>query len=76
MITTTANELVKDIHDRMPAILRPEDEKIWLNTKITDTDYLNTLLKPFDNSLMEAYKVSSLVNSPKNNTIDLIQKIC
>jgi putative SOS response-associated peptidase YedK len=76
VITTTANELVKDIHDRMPAILRPEDEKIWLNTKITDTDYLNTLLKPFDNSLMEAYKVSSLVNSPKNNTIDLIQKIC
>ena len=76
VITTTPNELVKDIHDRMPVILRPEDEKIWINPTITDTDYLNTLLKPIDSHLMETYEVSNLVNSPKNNTIDLIQKIC
>ncbi|SEN78098.1 Putative SOS response-associated peptidase YedK [Mesobacillus persicus] len=75
VITTEANELVKDIHNRMPVILRPEEEKIWLNP---DTKYneLNPLLKPFNLELMEAYEVSAMVNSPKNNSVELIQKIC
>ncbi len=76
VITTTPNELVKDIHDRMPVILNPEDEKIWLNRTITDTAYLDQLLKPLDKELMETYEVSSLVNSPKNNSVELIQRIC
>jgi putative SOS response-associated peptidase YedK len=76
VITTSANELVKNIHDRMPVILQPEAEKIWLDTSITDPDNLNRLLVPLDSDLMEAYEVSPLVNSPKNNTIDLIQRIC
>lgn len=75
VITTEANELVKDIHNRMPVILRPEEEKMWLNP---DTNYneLNPLLKPFNMELMEAYEVSTMVNSPKNNSVELIQKIC
>lgn len=76
VITTSPNELVQDIHDRMPVILRPEDEKYWLDSSITDTTKLNPLLKPLDHALMEAYEVSPLVNSPKNNSIELIQKIC
>ena len=36
VITTTANELMKDIHDRMPVILKPEDEKTWLDPTIHD----------------------------------------
>jgi putative SOS response-associated peptidase YedK len=75
VITTTANELVHDIHDRMPVILQPKDEKVWLNPKSNPKE-LDQLLKPLDRELMEAYQVSSLVNSPKNNTVDLIQKIC
>ncbi len=76
VITTTANEMVRDIHDRMPVILRPETEKVWLNPAIVDTDYLNQLLVPLDSELMEAYEVSSLINSPKNNSIELIERIC
>jgi putative SOS response-associated peptidase YedK len=76
VITTTPNELVKNIHDRMPVILKPEDEKIWLDPRISDTDLLSQMLKPLDEELMETYEVSPLVNSPKNNSIDLIQKIC
>jgi putative SOS response-associated peptidase YedK len=75
VITTTANDLVKDIHDRMPVILKAEDEKIWLNPSITDTNLLQPLLKSFCEEQMEAYEVSSLVNSPKNNSIELAQKI-
>jgi putative SOS response-associated peptidase YedK len=76
VITTSPNELVQDIHDRMPVILNPEDEKYWLDPSVTDTTKLNPLLKPLDHALMEAYEVSQLVNSPKNNSIELIQKIC
>lgn len=75
VITTRANELMKDIHVRMPVILKPEEEKNWLDPSISDTNYLDQFLQPFDENLMEAYEVSSLVNSPKNNSIDLIQKI-
>jgi putative SOS response-associated peptidase YedK len=76
VITTGPNELMKDIHDRMPVILKPDDEKIWINPTISDANELNKLLVPFDENLMETYEVSSLVNSPKNNSVELIQKIC
>ena len=75
VITTTANELMKDIHDRMPVILKPEDENIWLNPTIYDPNELNHLLKPLSEEVMEAYEVSSLVNSPKNNSAQLITKL-
>jgi putative SOS response-associated peptidase YedK len=76
VITTTPNNLVEDIHDRMPVILRPEDEKIWLDPSIPDTRLLDPLLVPLNENLMEVYEVSPLVNSPKNNSIELIQRIC
>jgi putative SOS response-associated peptidase YedK len=76
VITTVPNELMKDIHDRMPVILKPEDEKIWLDPTISDPDYLSQFLKPLDSDLMEAYEVSPLVNSPKNNSAELIRRIC
>jgi putative SOS response-associated peptidase YedK len=76
VITTGPNELMKDIHDRMPVILKPEDEKTWLDQSISDTNDLNKILIPYDENLMETYEVSSLVNSPRNNTVELIQKIC
>ncbi|WP_246943161.1 SOS response-associated peptidase [Bacillus pinisoli] len=76
IITTTPNELMSNIHDRMPVILPPEQENIWLDRNITDYNTLNHMLKPLESKLMEAYEVSTLVNSPKNNTPELIQAIC
>lgn len=76
VITTSANTLVKEIHDRMPVILHPEDEKRWLDPSIEDPKQLNDLLKPLEPELMDTHEVSPLVNSPKNNSIELIQKIC
>jgi len=76
VITTTPNELIKDIHDRMPVILKPNDEKTWIDSANSDMKILNELLVPFEHDLMETYEVSSLVNSPKNNSIELIKKIC
>jgi putative SOS response-associated peptidase YedK len=76
VITTEPNKLVGNIHDRMPVILTPENEKIWLDSNIEDIRQLNKLLVPLDETLMEAYEVSHLVNSPKNNSIELIKEIC
>jgi putative SOS response-associated peptidase YedK len=76
VITTTPNVLVRDIHDRMPVILKQEDEKTWLNPSMNDMTKLNNLLKPLPEDLMEAYEVSSMVNSPTINSPHLIEEIC
>jgi putative SOS response-associated peptidase YedK len=76
VITTAPNKLMEDIHNRMPVILSPKDEKVWLNPNTNDLDHLHQLLKPLSEDLMEAYEVSHLVNSPKNNSPNLIQPIC
>jgi putative SOS response-associated peptidase YedK len=76
IITTVPNELMTSIHDRMPVILKPEDEKDWLNPSINDPAYLQQYLKSFDSEHMEAFEVSTDVNSTKNNTPNLIQQIC
>lgn len=73
IITTTANDVVEPIHDRMPVILRPEDEDEWLNTEITDPFQVTRLLKPFPANLMEAYPVSKLVNMVANDTPEILQ---
>ena len=72
VITTTPNSLVAPIHNRMPVILRQEEEAAWLNPSNTDPDFLGNILKPFDESQMEVYAVSTDVNSPKNNKDSLI----
>lgn len=66
ILTTTPNELMAEIHDRMPVILTKEDEKLWL--KSADQAQLQELLKPFPAAGMDVYRISELVNSPKNNT--------
>ncbi|MBP3040593.1 SOS response-associated peptidase [Bacillaceae bacterium Marseille-Q3522] len=75
IITTEANELMKDIHDRMPVILKKEDEERWLDPSISDTAILMKILKPYDAEKMEAYEVSTDINSAKNNFPELIQRV-
>ncbi|MDR0136995.1 SOS response-associated peptidase [Metabacillus idriensis] len=76
VITTEPNELMSSIHERMPVILKPEDEARWLDPSIHDPDDLRPFLQPFDETQMEAFEVSSEVNSPKNNGVHLIREIC
>jgi len=64
IITTEANSFMKPIHNRMPVILRREDEKTWLASK--DSVEILSLLKPYAPEDMDAFAVSKLVNSPKN----------
>jgi putative SOS response-associated peptidase YedK len=73
IITTEANELMQPIHDRMPVILLPEHEKEWLQGSETRT--LLNFLKPYPSELMEAYPISMLVNSPSNDSPEVIKRI-
>lgn len=75
ILTTRPNKTMESIHDRMPVILSKEAEKIWLDPTVEDVDVLQSLLKPYDDAEMEAYEVSDAVNSPKNNSPELIRKI-
>lgn len=61
IITTKANELMKDIHERMPVILENKDIDTWLNPNF-DKDKHLSLLKPYDSKAMFAYEVSTYVN--------------
>ena len=75
IITTSANEFMKSIHDRMPVILPREFEASWLDHEEQDTAMLSELLLPYDSDRMEAYEVSTLVNSPRNNFPEVIEPV-
>ena len=75
ILTTQPNELMAEIHDRMPVILPKEHQKEWLNPRNQDKEKLKSLLVPFPATQMLAYEVSNKVNSPRNNSAELIQRV-
>jgi putative SOS response-associated peptidase YedK len=75
LITTEANSLMAPIHNRMPVILDEKDEETWLDPENQDVASLQKLLKPCPSSWLEAYEVSTLVNSPKNNVGQILQPL-
>ncbi len=72
IITTEANDLVGPIHNRMPVILRPEDEGRWLASTPPAPDEVQAILGPYPAEAMEAYPVSPRVNSPTEDDEQLI----
>ncbi len=72
IVTTTPNDLVEPIHNRMPAILLPDHENEWINNSAGPDAWLD-LLKPYPADLMVAYPVSKRVNSPANDDPSVLQ---
>jgi len=66
IITTEANELMAEYHDRMPVIVDPKDYDLWLDPEVQDLAKLEPLLRPCPSDEMEVYPVSRLVNDPKH----------
>jgi len=75
IITTTANELVSDVHDRMPVILSPQAAHQWLNPDSDESTLPETLLLPYPAPQMDAEPVSTLVNSPKNDSVECLEVV-
>jgi putative SOS response-associated peptidase YedK len=72
IITTSASKSLKSLHDRMPVMLRPEQEDDWLDPA-AEASSLQKLIKPFED--VEYYPVSPAVNTPKNDVPELIRPI-
>ncbi|WP_017381469.1 SOS response-associated peptidase [Paenisporosarcina sp. TG-14] len=75
ILTTEPNDLMSTIHDRMPVILKQQDEYKWLNPAVKNGDDLKRYMVPLEDGLLEAYEVSDKVNSPKNNDPELIVRV-
>lgn len=71
MITTDANELVAEIHNRMPLILAPGDYARWLSEEPNPYE----LMRPFPAGLMRMWPISTRVNKPENDDPSIIEPI-
>ena len=74
IITTTANTLLGRIHDRMPVILNPNGTSAWLDPECSQGE-LTALLVPAAEDELKTHAVSMKVNSPKNNSADLLDPV-
>lgn len=73
ILTTSPNQTVEAVHNRMPVILDPADYQTWLDPREGKPEDFQHLLDPYPDELMQAYPVSTFVNSPKNNSPLCIQ---
>lgn len=67
IITTEPNDMVAEIHNRMPLILPAGSYQDWLAPEELNPGKLDPLLRPFPAADMQAYEVSTLVNNPAND---------
>lgn len=70
IITGPPNELLSELHDRMPVILDPDNYDMWLAGKAGAE-----LLVPFPADKMRAYPVSKRVNKPENDDAEIIEEL-
>lgn len=75
ILTTSANELMRDVHDRMPVILPPDGYEMWLDTGYSKLPELQALLKPYAAGTMRRYRVSQRVNQVKNDDAECAAEI-
>lgn len=75
ILTTCPNELMKDVHDRMPVILHHNHYEVWLAGPALEAKNLADLLVPYDSELMKRYEVSPLVNRPQNDIPECAEQL-
>ena len=75
IITTAPNSLMNGIHDRMVAILEPDDEAAWLDPDVTDWPEIQQLIHSYPSKRMRLYPVSKAVNNTRVNDASLIEPL-
>ncbi len=74
ILTTTANPLLKEVHDRMPVILRPELIDAWLDPGVK-LEEMKGAFESYPEKEMAFYPVSKVVNSPKNDNAECLARV-
>lgn len=72
ILTTSANSLIKKLHDRMPVILHREEFDLWLNKDVDDVKQLSELFHPYPSDQLTEYVVDKEVNSPRKDSPECI----
>jgi putative SOS response-associated peptidase YedK len=75
IITTRANELCAELHDRMSVILSPQSWPAWLGEEPANPACLKAMLAPYPSEEMTCWLVSPRVGNVKNNDLSLIEPI-
>jgi putative SOS response-associated peptidase YedK len=75
IVTTQASESIRDIHQRMPVILKPQVYKSWLDPDNQNVVELDNILKNEIITELASYPVSNQVNSTRNNDPSFIEPI-
>jgi putative SOS response-associated peptidase YedK len=75
IITTDANELMQQVHDRMPVMLPESVFDEWLDPENHDVEKLQRLLVPAPEGDLALYPVSTRVNRPANNDASLLEEV-
>ena len=72
ILTTDANPHIEALHHRMPAIVSQDDRELWLEKSDKTFEDVSHILGPYIGSDLEYHPVSTVVNSPANNTPECI----
>jgi putative SOS response-associated peptidase YedK len=75
VVVTDANALLRALHDRMPVVLAPEDYAAWLDPGNQDAAGVLTMLRSAEPAAWQGRQVSRKVNSPKNDSPDLLEPV-
>jgi putative SOS response-associated peptidase YedK len=75
IITTAPNELVAPVHNRMPVIMKPGDEGLWLSKDCDDPEKLVPILTSYDSEAMTSYRVSVVVNNARSNSPECVEPV-
>ena len=74
-MTTSANDLLRPIHERMPVVVKPEDFARWLDCKRFLPREVADIMRPAQDDLFEAIPISDKVNKVANTTPDLQDRV-
>jgi putative SOS response-associated peptidase YedK len=74
VLTVAANDEVRAIHERMPLIVAPSDRAAWL-AKDAEPALLRRIVSPAVPGLLESRRVSTRVNSARDDDADLLREV-
>ena len=75
VLTTSAEDDLGHIHDRMPLLVEPERYGAWLDPTVSDPEDLLSLLVPAAPGRLQAHPVSTEVNNVRNNGPNLVEPL-
>lgn len=75
ILTTSSNNLLKPIHDRMPVIIHPNEYELWLDREMNEPDKLKSIFQPYPSEMLTLYRISNLVNKTDYDKDDCIKPV-